>query len=117
MDQRGFVEFRERTKDVIVVSGFKAYPTEIEDVAMLHPGVKEAGAVGLPDAHSGELVALYVVRKDAALTAAALLEHCARYLTGYKLPRRIEFREQLPKTPIGKVSRRALREEAIAENG
>jgi len=116
MDPRGFVEFRERTKDVIVVSGFKAYPTEIEDVAMLHPGVEEAGAVGLPDAHSGELVALYVVRKDPALTAAALLAHCSKHLTGYKLPRRIEFRDELPKTPIGKIARRALREQANVAN-
>jgi len=112
MDRRGYVEFMERAKDVIVVSGFKAYPTEIEDVAMQHPGVKDAGATGLPDARSGEQVVLFVVRKDPALTAAALLAHCAKHLTGYKLPRRIEFRDQLPKTPIGKIARRALREHA-----
>ena len=112
MDARGFVEFSERRKDVIVVSGFKAYPTEIEDVAMLHPGVKDAGAVGVPDERSGEAVMLFVVRKDPGLTAKALLEHCAKHLTGYKLPRRIEFREQLPKTPIGKILRRQLKDEA-----
>jgi len=117
MDGRGFVEFIERRKDVIVVSGFKAYPTEIEDVAMLHPGVKDAGAVGVPDARSGEAVALYVVKKDPGLTAEALLEHCGRHLTGYKLPRRIEFREQLPKTVIGKILRRRLKEEAMAGHG
>lgn len=117
MDERGYVEFSERRKDVIVVSGFKAYPAEIEDVAMLHPGVKDAGAVGVPDPRSGEAVALFVVRKDPGLTAEALLEHCARHLTGYKLPRRIEFREQLPKTPIGKVLRRELREEALRSRG
>jgi len=108
MDERGYVEFRERKKDVIVVSGFKAYPAEIEDVAMLHPGVMDAGAVGIPDEHSGEAVALFVVRKDPALTAEALLAHCAKHLTGYKLPRRVEFREQLPKSVIGKTLRRAL---------
>jgi long-chain acyl-CoA synthetase len=117
MDGRGFVEFVERSKDVIVVSGFKAYPTEIEDVAMLHPGVKDAGAVGVPDARSGEAVALYVVKKDPGLTAEALLEHCGRHLTGYKLPRRIEFREQLPKTMVGKILRRRLKEEAMAGRG
>ena len=113
MDARGFVEFRERIKDVIVVSGFKAYPTEIEDVAMQHPGVKDAGAIGLPDAHSGEMVVLFVVRKDPALTASALQEHCAKQLTSYKRPRRIEFCDTLPKTPLGKISRRALRAQAV----
>jgi long-chain acyl-CoA synthetase len=94
------------------VSGFKAYPAEIEEVAMLHPGVRDAGAVGMPDERSGEAVALFVVRKDPALTAEALLAHCAKHLTGYKLPKRIEFREQLPKTPIGKILHRQLKEEA-----
>lgn len=117
MDARGYVEFSDRKKDVIVVSGFKAYPAEIEDVVMLHPGVKDAGVVGVPDARSGEAVALFVVRKDPALTAEALLEHCARSLTGYKLPKRIEFRERLPKTPIGKVLRRELRNEALRPRG
>ena len=117
MDERGYIEFSERKKDVIVVSGFKAYPAEIEDVAMLHPGVKDAGAVGVPDERSGEVVALFVVRKDPALTAEALLAHCAKHLTGYKLPRRIEFREQLPKTPIGKILRRELKEEAARSHG
>ncbi len=117
MDERGYVEFRERKKDVIVVSGFKAYPAEIEDVVMLHPGVKDAGAVGVPDERSGEAVALFVVRKDPALTAEALLAHCAKHLTGYKLPRRIEFREQLPKSAIGKILRRQLKEEAARLHG
>jgi len=117
MDERGYVEFSERKKDVIVVSGFKAYPAEIEDVVMLHPGVKDAGAVGVSDERSGEAVALFVVRKDPALTAEAVLEHCAKHLTGYKLPRRIEFREQLPKSAIGKILRRQLREEAARPHG
>jgi long-chain acyl-CoA synthetase len=117
MDERGYVEFTERKKDVIIVSGFKAYPAEIEDVAMLHPGIKDAGAVGVPDERSGETVALFVVRRDPGLSAEALLAHCAKYLTGYKLPRRIEFREQLPKSPIGKILRRQLREEAARTRG
>ncbi len=117
MDERGYVEFSERKKDIVVVSGFKAYPAEIEDVAMLHPGVKDAGAVGVPDERSGEAVALFVVRKDPALTAEALLEHCAKHLTGYKLPKRIEFREELPKTPIGKILRRKLKQEAARRHG
>ena len=117
MDQRGFIEFVDRSKDVIVVSGFKAYPAEIEDVAMLHPGVKDAGAIGVPDQHSGEAVALFVVRRDKGLSAEALLEHCAKHLTRYKLPKRIEFREQLPKTPVGKILRRQLKEEAMHSDG
>ena len=117
MDERGYVEFSDRKKDIVVVSGFKAYPAEIEDVAMLHPGVRDAGAVGVPDERSGEAVVLFVVRKDPALTAEALLAHCAKHLTGYKLPRRIEFREQLPKTPIGKILRRELKEEAARLHG
>jgi len=117
MDERGYVEFRDRKKDIVVVSGFKAYPAEIEEVAMLHPGVRDAGAVGMPDERSGEVVALFVVRRDPALTAEALLAHCARHLTGYKLPKRIEFREQLPKTPIGKILHRQLKEEAARLHG
>jgi len=108
MDQAGYVEFIERKKDVIVVSGFKAYPTEIESVVMKHPGVKDASAVGIPDERSGEAVALFVVKKDPNLTGAAIRDHCARHLTGYKRPKLIEFREQLPKSPIGKTLRRAL---------
>ncbi len=117
MDSHGFIEFAERRKDVIVVSGFKAYPTEIEDVVMLHPGVKDAGAVGVPDERSGEAVALFVVRKDPNLTAEAVLAHCKQHLTGYKLPRRIEFRDQLPKTLIGKILRRELKAEAVRSHG
>jgi long-chain acyl-CoA synthetase len=109
IDERGTVEFVERRKEVIVVSGFKAYPSEIEAVALQHPGVKEAGVAGIPDARSGEAVALYVVRKDPALGEAALLEHCAKHLAPYKRPRHVFFRESLPKSPIGKVLRRELR--------
>jgi long-chain acyl-CoA synthetase len=108
IDAQGLLEFVERRKDVIVVSGFKAYPAEIEEVAMRHPGVKDAGAAPVPDPRSGEAVALYVVKRDPSLTAEALQAHCARYLTGYKLPKRIEFRDSLPKSPIGKTLRRQL---------
>jgi long-chain acyl-CoA synthetase len=112
MDARGYVEFTDRSKDVIVVSGLKAFPTEIEDVVMRHPGVRDVGAVGMPDARTGEAIALFVVRRDPGLTAEMLREHCAQHLTGYKRPKLIEFRDELPKTPIGKVLRRQLKEEA-----
>ena len=109
LDERGYVEFVERRKEVIVVSGFKAYPGEIEAVALQHPGVKEAGVAGIPDARSGEAVALYVVKKDAALGEADLLAHCAKHLAPYKRPVKVFFRDALPKSPIGKVLRRELR--------
>jgi len=111
-DEGGALEFVDRKKDVIVVSGFKVYPSELEGVAMLHPAVKDAGAVGIPDARSGEMVALFVVKSDPRLTAQALREHLAQRLARYKQPRRIEFRETLPKSPIGKVLHRELRSSA-----
>ena len=91
MDAQGSIQFIDRRKDVIVVSGFKVYPAEIEDVVMLLPGVKEAGAVGMPDARSGEAVRLYLVKKDPALTAEAVLAHCRANLTAYKVPKAVEF--------------------------
>jgi long-chain acyl-CoA synthetase len=112
IDERGSVEFVDRLKDVIVVSGFKAYPSEIEAVALEHPGVKDAGVVGVPHPKSGEAVALFVVRRDPALSAEALAAHCAERLTFYKRPVRIEFRESLPKSPLGKVLHRELRASA-----
>jgi long-chain acyl-CoA synthetase len=108
LNARGHVEFVERRKEVIVVSGFKAYPGEIEAVAMQHPGVQEAGAAGIPDARSGEAVALYVVRRDPALDEGAILQHCAQRLAPYKRPVKVFFRDALPKSPIGKVLRRQL---------
>jgi len=116
-DERGYLEFVDRKKDVIVVSGFKAYPTEIEDLVMRHPGVGDAAAIGVPDARSGEAVALFVVKKDPALTAEALREHCANSLAGYKRPVRIEFRDALPKNPLGKILRRRLRDEVVGADG
>ncbi len=109
VDQRGYVFIVDRQKDMIIVSGFNVYPNEIEDVVMSHPGVMEVGAVGVPDAKSGEAVKIVVVRKDAGLTAADLIAHCRQYLTGYKIPRHVEFRDALPRTPIGKILRRELR--------
>jgi long-chain acyl-CoA synthetase len=109
MDAHGAVAFVERRKDVIVVSGFKAYPNEIEAVARQHPGVMDAGAVGVPHAKSGEVVALFVVKRDPQLTAAALAEHCAQHLAPYNRPVRIEFRDALPKSALGKILHRELR--------
>lgn len=110
MDERGYVKITDRKKDMIIVSGFKVFPNEIEDVIMLHPDVLEVGAIGIPNEKSGEVVKVVVVPRDAKLTEAALLEHCRSRLTAYKVPRVIEFRHQpLPKTPIGKVLRRQLR--------
>jgi long-chain acyl-CoA synthetase len=110
MDERGSIRITDRKKDMIVVSGFKVFPNEIEDVLTMHPGVLEAGAIGVSDERSGEAVKVVVVRKDPALTEAALLAHCKAHLTGYKMPRIVEFRvEPLPKTNIGKILRRELR--------
>jgi len=99
----------DRRKDIVIVSGFNVYPNEIEDVAVTHPGVREAGAVGVPDAKSGEAVKLVVVRKDPTLTEAQLIDHCRQYLTAYKVPRHVEFRDDLPRTAVGKILRRELR--------
>ena len=115
VDERGFVYIVDRKKDMINVSGFNVYPNEIEDVAMGHPGVLEAGAVGVPDARTGEAVKLVVVRKDPALTEAALIAYCRQHLTGYKTPRQVEFRDALPKTNIGKILRRELRERSARQ--
>ena len=109
MDADGMVRFVERHKDVIVVSGFKVYPNEVEDVLMLHPGIREAGVVGAADEQHGEVVVAYVARRDPALTADAVIAHCRANLAAYKVPKRVEFRDALPKSPIGKVLRRVLR--------
>jgi long-chain acyl-CoA synthetase len=109
MDERGFVKIVDRKKDMIIVSGFNVYPNEVEDVVAMHPGVRECAAIGVPDAHSGEAVKLFVVRADPGLTAEAVMDHCRAQLTGYKRPKSIEFRDDLPKTPVGKILRRELR--------
>jgi len=110
MDEQGYFYIVDRKKDMILVSGFNVYPNEIEDVVALHPGVLEAAAVGVPDERSGEAVKVVVVAKDPALTAEALIEHCRQHLTGYKVPRRVEFRAELPKSNVGKILRRLLRD-------
>ena len=113
MDDKGYVYIVDRKKDMILVSGFNVYPNEIEDVVAAHPGVLEVAAIGIPDEHSGEAVKLVVVRRDTSLTAEALSDYCRENLTNYKRPREIEFRDALPKTTVGKILRRELREEHI----
>jgi long-chain acyl-CoA synthetase len=110
MDERGYIRIVDRKKDMILVSGFNVYPNEIEQVVSLHPGVLECAVIGVPDPHSGEAVKLFVVRKDPQLTEDALVRYCTENFTGYKRPRHIEFRDELPKTNVGKVLRRMLRE-------
>jgi long-chain acyl-CoA synthetase len=117
MNEEGYVKITDRKKDMILVSGFNVYPNEIEDVVMMHEGVREVAAIGAPDERSGEVVKIVVVKKDSALTAEELVLHCKRHLTGYKVPKIVEFRtEPLPKSNVGKVLRRLLREEAPGRN-
>jgi long-chain acyl-CoA synthetase len=111
MDESGFFRIVDRKKDMILVSGFNVYPNEVEDVVALHKGVLEAAVVGVPDPKSGEAVKLYVVRRDPSLTAEELIEHCRANLTAYKVPRQVAFRDELPKTNVGKILRRQLRDE------
>jgi long-chain acyl-CoA synthetase len=114
MDPKGFIRIVDRKKDMIIVSGFKVFPNEIEQVVAMMPGVLECAVVGVPDPHSGEVPKVYVVKKDPQLTEQDVLEHCKRELTGYKRPKYVEFRTELPKTNVGKILRRALREERKA---
>src|SRR5271170_4799530 len=111
MDADGFVYIEDRKKDMILVSGFNVYPNEVESVAAEHPGVLEVAAVAQPDENSGEVVALFIVKKDPNLTAAALIAHLRTELTGYKVPKHVYFRAELPKSNVGKILRRALRDE------
>ncbi|MBA4252477.1 MAG: long-chain fatty acid--CoA ligase [Comamonadaceae bacterium 32-67-11] len=110
MDERGYFRIVDRKKDMILVSGFNVYPNEVEDVVMGMGGVLECAAVGIPDEHSGEAVKLIVVKKDPALSEQAVRDYCRERLTGYKIPKLIEFRSELPKTPVGKILRRQLRQ-------
>ena len=114
MDELGFIRIVDRKKDMILVSGFNVYPNEIEQVVAMHPGVLEVAAIGVPDEHSGEVPKLFIVKKDPALTEKDIFEHCKEQLTGYKRPKYIEFRADLPKTNVGKILRRALRDEKKA---
>jgi len=109
MDEGGYTRIVDRKKDMILVSGFNVYPNEIEDVVAAHPGVLECAVIGVPDERSGEAVKLFVVRKDPALTIEQLAQYCRENLTGYKRPKTIEFRADLPKTNVGKILRRELR--------
>jgi long-chain acyl-CoA synthetase len=111
MDANGYIKIVDRKKDVVLVSGFNVYPNEIEEVVAAHPGVMECACVGVPDEHTGETVKLFVVRKDPALTEDQLFAYCKEQFTGYKRPKYIEFREQLPKTDVGKILRRMLRDQ------
>ncbi len=110
MNERGFVKIVDRKKDMILVSGFNVYPNEIEDVVAKLPGVFEVAAVGVPDQNSGEAVKLFVVKKDQALTDADIFAYCKLQLTGYKRPKIVEFRSELPKSNVGKILRRELRD-------
>ncbi|WP_131110994.1 long-chain-fatty-acid--CoA ligase [Sulfuricystis thermophila] len=110
VDEQGFVYLVDRKKDMILVSGFNVFPNEVEEAVAQHPGVLEVAAIGVPDEHSGEAVKIFVVRKDPNLTAEALIAHCRNLLTGYKVPKHVEFRADLPKTNVGKILRRALKE-------
>jgi long-chain acyl-CoA synthetase len=114
MDANGYTRIVDRKKDMILVSGFNVYPNEIEGVVAAHPGVLEVACVGVPDANSGEAVKLFIVRKDPNLTAEAVLDFCKHELTAYKKPKYIEFRDELPKTNVGKILRRQLRDEKKA---
>ena len=116
MDERGYFKITDRKKDMIIVSGFKVFPNEIEDVISGHPGVREVAAIGMQDDRSGEVVKVFVVRRDDTLTESELLDYCRKNLTGYKVPRSIEFRtEPLPKSNIGKTLRRELRNSSGAQ--
>jgi long-chain acyl-CoA synthetase len=117
VDEAGFVRIVDRKKDMIIVSGFKVFPNEIEDIVALCPGVLEAGAFGVPDATSGQAVWLAVVRKDQDLTSEAVIAHCRANLTAYKVPQHVEFLAELPKSAIGKVLRRTLGERWGARTG
>lgn len=114
MDDKGFVRIVDRKKDMILVSGFNVYPNEVEGVVAMLPGVLEVAAVGVPDERTGEAVMLFIVPKGPGLTREAVLAHCRENLTAYKVPRRVEFRQELPRTNVGKILRRALKEEALA---
>ncbi len=113
IDDDGYVFIVDRKKDMILVSGFNVYPNEVEAVLATHPSVGDVAVVGVPDDECGEIVVAYVVRKDPALTAETLRAHCQQSLTKYKVPKRFVFRDDLPKSPVGKVLRKDLRDDAL----
>jgi long-chain acyl-CoA synthetase len=111
MGPDGYIKIVDRKKDMILVSGFNVYPNEIEEVIAGHPGVLECAVIGVPDEKSGEAVKAFIVKRDPNLTAADITKYCHKQLTNYKVPRHIEFRTELPKTNVGKILRRQLRDE------
>jgi len=113
MDDDGFVQIVDRKKDMVLVSGFNVFPNEVENVIASHPGVLEVGVIGKPDEHSGEVVMAVVVKKDDTLSEEALRDYCREGLTSYKVPKTIVFTEELPKTNVGKILRRELRDQYI----
>ena len=115
MDPDGYVRIVDRKKDMILVSGFNVYPNEVEDVLAAHPGVLEAAVIGVPDTEAGEAVKAYIVASDPGLKADALRAYCKEHLTGYKVPKLFEFRDELPKSNVGKILRKDLRAEALAD--
>jgi long-chain acyl-CoA synthetase len=114
MDGRGYTKIVDRKKDMILVSGFNVYPNEIEEVIASHPGVLECAVIGVADSKSGEAVKAFIVKKDQNLTADDVIKYCGTQLTAYKVPKQIEFRTDLPKTNVGKILRRELRDEKKA---
>jgi long-chain acyl-CoA synthetase len=112
MDEKGFIRIVDRKKDMILVSGFNVYPNEVEAVIAMHHGVLETAVVGVKDDKTGEAVKAFIVRRDPALSVADVVAHCHENLTGYKVPHQIEFRDELPKTNVGKILRRVLKERA-----
>ena len=110
IDEDGYIKLVDRKKDMILVSGFNVYPNEIEDVVASHPSVLEVAAVGVPHQTSGEVVKIFVVKKDPQLDEASLISFCKENLTGYKVPKHVEFKDDLPKTNVGKILRRELRD-------
>jgi len=114
MDADGYTKIVDRKKDMILVSGFNVYPNEIEEVLASHPGVLECAVIGVPDARSGEAVKAFVVKKDPNVTAEDIIKYAGTQLTNYKVPKQIEFRSDLPKTNVGKILRRQLRDEKKA---
>lgn len=113
-DEKGYFQIVDRKKDMILVSGFNVYPNEVEDAVVSHPGVLEAAAVGVPNEKSGEVVKIFVVKKDQNLTEQLILDHCKSVLTGYKVPKHVEFRDELPKSNVGKILRKDLRDQESA---
>ena len=111
--EQGFIRIVDRKKDMILVSGFNVYPNEVEDVVAMHPKVLEVAAVGVPSSQTGEMVKIYVVKRDASLNEATLIAHCRKHLTAYKVPKLVEFRAELPKSNVGKILRRVLRDESV----